>query len=117
VPLHSTALSPEEKERRLLKVIDILRPHEELKPAAHRPVGTGTFANREEFIALVAAAVHQLDGKRQHASQQRVAGYFRKQPKFPNVDDDGRQLRVWQKQFGFVSWADVLIAARAHKDT
>jgi hypothetical protein len=75
---------------------------------AGRPVGTGTFNDREDFKRAVGKAIDGLGRKRARATEQEVSEYFDNHTNFPTWDTDGRQLSRWLKQHGYTSWQALL---------
>ncbi len=72
-----------------------------------RPVGSGTFATREELLYQVGQAVRQVRGRGDRATQREVAGVMAFGSIF-GLGDPSRQLRHWTTEFGFLDWRDLL---------
>ena len=68
-----------------------------------RPVGTGTFADREAFLRALARAVRDLERAGRPVTQENVADCL--------VASSARTVRQWLKAFG-LSWAEALELAR-----
>jgi len=66
------------------------------KPHRGRPVGSGTYRDRNEFMSIIRAATKKVRG---YPSQDKVADI---------LDANPRQLRRWVKRFGFKDWQDLL---------
>ena len=65
-----------------------------------RPTGTGTFENREAFIAVFAPTVQELRRKRQNPTAGNVLKALR--TKLGRVDR--AQLTRWHQRFGWTTW-------------
>ena len=76
-------------------------------PLRGRPVGSGTFATREEFLIQVRLAVQQVESSGSKLTQENVAATLvRKDMAWRS--DPVRQLQRWLRSFGFPSWSDFL---------
>lgn len=69
-----------------------------------RPVGTGTFENRQAFMAVFVPAVEQLRRKGQNPTTGNVLKALR--TKLGEVDK--AQLTRWYQSFGWQTWRDFL---------
>jgi hypothetical protein len=71
-----------------------------------RPPGSGQFASRDEFLAVIGPVISKLHQQGRRATQREVSDFFSCHSSFPLCDE--RQLRRWAKQFGFATWQDLL---------
>ena len=76
-------------------------------PLRGRPVGSGIFTTREEFLYQVDQAAEEVRRRGDKATQNRIAQVMA----FRNISgpaNPSRQLRHWVNQFGFLDWRDLL---------
>lgn len=69
-----------------------------------RPLGSGVFAGREDFLQVVGKAVVALRKKGERPTRERVAEYLAGSADSSLPVCDERQLSRWRKDYGFASW-------------
>jgi hypothetical protein len=79
---------------------------------AHRPVGSGTFASKEEFLAVISAVVNELQKQGTRVTEARVANYLRDNSRITSIEEPDRQLQLWSRGFGLNHWREVLNAIK-----
>lgn len=70
--------------------------------SAHRPLGTGTFRNRSEFVTTMGGVKKNL--RDDPFTQANVIEYVTRHPTSKLDQANARQLRRWCHDFGFSSW-------------
>ena len=72
-----------------------------------RPVGTGTFSSREEFLRSVRRAAEEVRERRGRVTQHEVAEMMAFRDLLGPLDPS-RQLRRLTDKFGFFGWSDLI---------
>jgi hypothetical protein len=76
-------------------------------PLRGRPVGTGTFSDREEFLLATRVASSDVRRRQNKVTQERVADVMKNKALLGSANPV-RQLRRYTSSFGFVDWPDLL---------
>jgi hypothetical protein len=74
-----------------------------------RPLGSGTFRDRVDFLATIVPIVREITAKEGYASQARVASYVTANDQ---LSCNEGTIRSWLRRFG-LTWAEVLAFAAA----
>jgi hypothetical protein len=72
-----------------------------------RPIGSGTFVNREAFLFDIRLAVNKIRAQGGKVTQERVAEAFYERGLLGKVHPVS-QIRKWTKMFDFIDWDDLI---------